>query len=74
MSDPLAGLEDCPWTELRHAYGPATDTPGLLRRVAQGHVDRETWHELLFPITHQGTVYPASAEVARVGPVLAYRE
>lgn len=64
MSDPLAGLEDIRWRDLRHAYGAATDTPGLLQRVAQGTVDDETWQALFSSLAHQGTVYSASAVVA----------
>ncbi|KAF7301918.1 2OG-Fe oxygenase family [Mycena indigotica] len=32
--EPLDGLDDVDWTLLSHAYGPALDVPGLLRRLA----------------------------------------
>ena len=64
MSDPLAGLDDIPWRDLRHAYGAATDTPGLLRRVAKGSGDDDTWAAHFSSLAHQGTVYSASAVAA----------
>jgi hypothetical protein len=57
-------LDDVPWADLRHAYGPATDTPGLLARLAEGDVDDDTWEKLYSSIAHQGTVYSASARCA----------
>lgn len=64
MDDPLAGLDDVPWERLHHAYGPATDTPGLLRQIARGETDDETWAQLCTSIVHQDTVYEASAAAA----------
>ncbi len=64
MTDPIAGLDDVPWKSLTHAYGPAEDTPHLLRRLAEGDADEETWGELFASLTHQGTVYAASAAAA----------
>ena len=32
----LAGVDNIPWQDLRHAYGPADDVPGLLRALALG--------------------------------------
>ena len=62
--DALAGLDDVKWAELEHAYGAATDTPALLRRMAKGHIDDETWEAIGTSITHQTTVYSASAAAA----------
>jgi hypothetical protein len=62
--DPLAGLDDVRWKELSHAYGTAEDTPGLLRRLALGQADDDTWEALVSSLTHQGTVYDASAAAA----------
>jgi hypothetical protein len=53
----LEGLDAVPWAELTHAYGEATDVPGLLRAIAAGE-DRAD--ELFGNIWHQGTVYPAT--------------
>jgi hypothetical protein len=59
----LEGLERVDWARLQHAYGPATDVPGLLRALTV--VDRDTreqtLHELFGNIYHQGTVYSAWA-------------
>jgi|JI10StandDraft_1071094.scaffolds.fasta_scaffold73311_2 hypothetical protein len=43
MDDPLSGLDDVPRERLHLAYGPATDMPGLLRQIARGEADDETW-------------------------------
>src|SRR5262245_34408364 len=64
MRDPLAGLDDVPWATLHHAYGAATDTPALLRRVAMHDADDEVWEGLFSSLAHQGTVYQASAAAA----------
>jgi hypothetical protein len=59
----LEGLERVDWPRLRHAYGPATDVPGLLRALTA--VDRDTREQTVFDlfsnIYHQGTVYEATA-------------
>jgi hypothetical protein len=61
------GLDDVPWASLTHAYGPATDVPGLLRLLA--HTDPEVrrtadW-ELNGNVVHQGTTYAATAPACR---------
>ncbi len=57
--DPLAGLDALDWAALSHAYGDATDTPGLLRDL--GGPDWESALDgLAASILHQGTVYPAT--------------
>ncbi|MEV4625008.1 hypothetical protein AB0J90_01775 [Micromonospora sp. NPDC049523] len=55
----LSGLDDVAWDELDHAYGEATDVPGLLRDLAGG--DDDALGELFGTIWHQGTVYEATA-------------
>ncbi len=55
----LDGLDDVPWSRLRHAYGDASDVPGILRAVADG--DQDAVDELFGNIWHQGTVYEATA-------------
>jgi hypothetical protein len=64
VDDPLAGLDDVPWKALTHAYGAAEDIPELLKRVALGSADDDTWDALFSSLTHQGTVYDASAAAA----------
>lgn len=55
----LDGLDAVPWSTLTHAYGPATDVPEVLRRLAAG--ESAALDELFSNIWHQGTVYPATA-------------
>lgn len=68
-------LDDRRWSELRHAYGPAGDIPGLLRQlesfpVARG--DDEPWFSLWGSLCHQGDAYSASfAAVPHIVRVLA---
>ena len=53
----LERLDEVPWDTLEHAYGAASDVPGLLRDLAAG-TDR---FDVLFGnLYHQGTVYPAT--------------
>ena len=59
----LSDLDRVPWSGLEHAYGKATDVPGLLRDLASPVEDargRAVW-ELRGNIWHQGTVYEATA-------------
>ncbi len=50
------------WAALKHAYGPATDTPNLIRDLHSNDHERVTaaLNELVGSIHHQGTVYPAT--------------
>lgn len=59
----LNGLDEIPWAELSHAYGPAEDVPGLLRVIASGDPDavKIAVQDLHGNIWHQGTVYEATA-------------
>ena len=59
----MLALDSPRWAELRHAYGPALDTPGLLRKLqslpdAAGN--SEPWFSLWSSLAHQGDVYSAS--------------
>jgi len=56
-------LESNCWSELRHAYGPATDIPALLSQLStlpssQGKA--EPWFSLWSALAHQGDVFDAS--------------
>ncbi len=55
----LEGLDDVPWDQLQHAYGAASDVPGILRDIARG--DAEAVDALYGNVWHQGTVYEATA-------------
>src|SRR3954447_8244875 len=60
---PLDGLDAIDWAGLEHAYGPATDVPGLLRELLvadPGRRDKTHW-TLYGNIFHQGSRYAASA-------------
>lgn len=61
----LEGLKSVEWSTLKHAYGPATDVPQLLRSLLSGTTDecREACQDLHSNVWHQGTVYPASAAI-----------
>lgn len=59
--DMLAGVDDVPWQDLRHAYGPADDVPALLRALALGSGEADDPLETLCgSICHQGSVYSAT--------------
>lgn len=60
----LDGLDKVDWASLQHAYGPATDIPELLTRLAE-EADVENWlniyGEFSNQVFHQSTIYPATA-------------
>ncbi len=61
----MLSLDDPRWGELRHAYGAATDIPGLLRALASSPEQKanykdEPWLSLWSSLCHQGDVYTAS--------------
>ena len=60
----LAGVDGVAWSDLEHAYGPATDIPAMLRAVAgDDDASRDRAITALFgSICHQGDVYEAAAE------------
>src|SRR4029434_3911202 len=56
-------LDSPRWSELRHAYGAASDIPDLLRQLdtlPAGDGTREPWFSLWSSLAHQGDVYSAS--------------
>ncbi|WP_327280560.1 MULTISPECIES: HEAT repeat domain-containing protein [unclassified Streptomyces] len=55
--DPLSGLDDVPWADLKHCFGAADDVPGHLRAVrAGGQEGRYPAIVLLWNnVVHQGT-------------------
>lgn len=59
----LERLDTVDWANLRHAYGPATDVPALIRALAskEQYVRDQARYQLYGNIHHQGDVYPASA-------------
>jgi len=63
MPRDLGQLDRVEWSTLEHAYGRATDTPRLLRALAQAdeaaRTDARYW--LRASLAHQGTRYSASA-------------
>jgi hypothetical protein len=59
----MLDLESSRWSELRHAYGPASDIPALLRQLGNlpdSRGEQEPWFTLWSALAHQGDVYPAS--------------
>ena len=71
----MFSLDDSRWSELRHAYGVASDVPALLRQLADlpsSENDQEPWFSLWSALAHQGDVYSASfAAVPHVIEALA---
>ena len=71
----MLSLESSRWEELRHAYGPALDTPSLLsqlRSLPEAVGESEPWFTLWSSLAHQGDVFPASfAAVPHVVSALA---
>jgi hypothetical protein len=61
----LHGLDSIPWTEIEHAYGPATDVPGQLRRLLSADPDirADALWQLYGNVFHQGTRFPAAQYV-----------
>jgi hypothetical protein len=59
----LEGLDSIDWSKLTHAYGEASDVPGLLRQLASEDASerKEAIYELHGGIWHQGTIYEATA-------------
>ena len=76
----MLSLDDPTWAQLSHAYGPASDVPELLRKLAQSTRQHEShqeepWFSLWSSLCHQGDVYEASyaavphiVEIALVTP------
>ena len=60
----MLALSSDRWAELQHAYGAATDIPGLLARAPSdrrpGHRPDTVWFQLWSALCHQGDTYTAS--------------
>jgi hypothetical protein len=59
----MLSLDSPKWSELKHAYGNASDIPDLLRQLktlpsAEG--ENEPWFSIWSSLAHQGDVYSAS--------------
>jgi hypothetical protein len=71
----MLSLDSPRWGDLRHAYGPASDIPGLLRQLqplSDAVGKPEPWFTLWSSLAHQGDVYSASfAAVPHVVNALA---
>ncbi|MCM4080260.1 HEAT repeat domain-containing protein [Paractinoplanes hotanensis] len=59
----LEKLDDVPWSDLHHAYGPADDVPAQLRALRSDDADvrKKSLWSLFGTIFHQGTRYEASS-------------
>jgi hypothetical protein len=55
----LAGVTDVGWNRMKHAYGPATEVPALLRGLTDlDPAARETALDAFYgAVHHQGDVY-----------------
>ena len=63
----MLSLDDSRWSELRHAYGVASDVPALLKQLADlpsSENDQEPLFSLWSALAHQGDVYSASFAAA----------
>jgi hypothetical protein len=71
----MLDLDSARWSELRHAYGAASDIPALLsglKEIPDASGDDEPWASLFSALAHQGDVYSASfAAVPHVIAALA---
>jgi hypothetical protein len=58
-------LLDVDWSSVDHAYGPATELPGLLRQPrSPEEPDRDKVVDQIHNLViYQGTVYPAGAAI-----------
>jgi hypothetical protein len=52
-------LDSPRWSELHHAYGPARDTPSVLRQIYASPDDHD-WGNLFGTVVHQGSVSTAA--------------
>ncbi|MGE5491701.1 MAG: hypothetical protein ACM31P_10505 [Actinomycetota bacterium] len=71
----LLSLDSSKWSELKHAYGSASDIPMLLKQlenIPSCAGEEEPWFSLWSALAHQGDVYSASfAAVPHVVQALA---
>jgi hypothetical protein len=70
----MLSLDSPKWSELKHAYGAASDIPDLLRQLESlpsSKGENEPWFSIWSALAHQGDVYSASfAAVPHVVRVL----
>lgn len=72
----MLALDSPVWSELQHAYGPASDIPALLSQLSnfpdESEHLAEPWFGLWSALCHQGDVYSASfAAVPHIVAALA---
>jgi len=71
----VLSLDSPRWSELKHAYGSASDIPPLLRQLGalpKSEGKKEPWHTIWSALAHQSDVYSASfAAVPHVVSALA---
>lgn len=71
----MLSLDNPRWSELRHAYGAASDIPALLRQLESfpsSSGENEPWFTLWSALAHQGDIYSASfAAVPHIVRVLS---
>ncbi|MEW2632653.1 hypothetical protein AB0903_13595 [Streptomyces sp. NPDC048389] len=62
VTRPLTDLDQVPWAELRHCYGPATNVPAQLRDLTSPDEDTraKAWYRTESNLYHQGNVYEAT--------------
>ena len=67
MSRAGSFVSDVHWSELQDAFGPATEVPALLQKVATARGKRleKAIGDLCEHVLHQGTIYSASPAVVR---------
>ena len=59
----MLSLDSPKWSELKHAYGAASDIPELLRQLESFHDsdgESEPWFTIWSSLAHHGDVYTAS--------------
>lgn len=59
----MLALDSTAWSELSHAYGPAVDTPDLLRRI-YSNPSHDDWSDLYGTVAHQGSISNAAYAAA----------
>jgi hypothetical protein len=59
----LVGIDDLPWQEMSHAYGPSIDVPSDLKRVASSdpRIRKNALWNLSGNIYHQGDIFDSTA-------------
>lgn len=71
----MLALDSPRWSQLTHAYGPASDVPAWLRELAElppSSGNAEPWFSIWSALAHQGEVYGSSyAAVPHVVAALA---